>query len=393
MGLPFEDMRLAAGAERMECRAHQARLCTDQEKNVKYDCGSSATVLAETGHAFLLPCFIGNYQMSRLIAPLVTCFFLFSLVACDSGPTPREVAEDQVRQAETALAGLGKVLSQPDPNALYPVVLRTYASKLGELKPEFADIAAALGKEATPEGQTFRALGERIALQKQQLGRLVDPAAIVEVSEELEAVRLAAQPDFFFDGLVDPINVLADLSGGQLPRIALPQTNEPTRTDAKSVEHLVGNPSYGHWNSSGIWTFIGAYALMNQFTAPNPYRYGGWFSNRGPSHYNDVGRYYHAPKTDQKRWAAAEKRFPNAKSNQAKTFSGLQGTRRLSTYAPATAPKNGFQAGSSLAGTTPRRTSVFARSAQSTGTSTRRTSSFSNTRTRRTGGFGGFGGK
>jgi len=173
-------------------------------------------------------------------------------------------------------------------------ILKNYSEFIGNNFEQYRGLAVQLGQDATPSGPLFSNLTRR----------LDDAVKYPEVFEnwqerylELKSLSEASNVAVFSDALSDPVNVLADMSGGQLPRVnAVSMSAEQAQgVDGSNVgQQLVGNPSYGNWrsDSSGrsFWEWYGMYAMFSNFMPSRRYHYDSWSSRRGYSYYNDVGR-------------------------------------------------------------------------------------------------------
>lgn len=233
------------------------------------------------------------------------------------------------------------------PNIKY---LRLYAAYIRKTQPDMTLLVSTLEKEATVEGGRFQYLNARYqdVLAKYPKQAEQSRQVSIAITSEARAIALAAGYTVFNDGLVDVVNVLADMSRGKLPKLGFSET---TNKEMPPTQHLVGNPSYGRWqsNSSGgsFWAWYGQYRLFSDVLGWNSgYRYNQnrWYSSRSPSYYGDVGRHYYGSNSSNKSWGQIAKRNPNVKANRAPAnkIKNFKSTSRLSNYAPrtSTAPKS-----------------------------------------------------
>jgi len=208
-------------------------------------------------------------------------------------------------------------------------ILKSYSTQLSQMNPELSGLADQLFLDATTQGIPYQGLARRLKDAQNQPDLFTDWQ-----SRYLEFRKLseASSPEVFSDALSDPINVLADLSSGQLPRInAVSQASEisanPNATQGVGKQ-LVGNPGYGQWqtNSSGMsfWHWYGMYSMMSNFM-PSPYGYNSWSRGRGYSYYNDVGRSTYTSPKQFKQQASQDR--------QAKFNARKAGKRYTSPYA------------------------------------------------------------
>jgi len=184
-------------------------------------------------------------------------------------------------------------------------LLNHYADVVRAQKPEMSGIVDALTLDTTTAGPIFQGLKSRLNDAKTALQSAPGKgeSAVQEVWSELELIRTAANPDIYAMMLTDPINVLADMSEGQLARVeamskeASLQANRSADTGPGS--QLVGNPNYGHWRTdssgSSFWEWYGKYALFSTLFH-RPVYYNSWASGRNYSYYHDYGRsHYTSP--------------------------------------------------------------------------------------------------
>ncbi|MGB0892963.1 MAG: hypothetical protein ACPGUD_01020 [Parashewanella sp.] len=224
-------------------------------------------------------------------------------------------------------------------------LLKQYASILSNKKPELSPLLTQLAEDATPAGNLYQGLKRR----QVEAGIASNFIDLDRQLAEVENIYQAADPSLFNDMLSDPVNVIADMSGGTLARInAISREADIVANNAQDFgagSQLVGNPSYGSWqtNSSGMsfWAWYGMYSMFSNIFQ-RPIYYDNWSRHRGYSYYGDVGRYrYTSPKQSQRQekvYQQTKKRFANKgqqfKSPYAKTRSGSTGLTRASRAAP-----------------------------------------------------------
>ncbi len=167
--------------------------------------------------------------------------------------------------------------------------------KIIAAKPSYANLINEFRKDATPQGPMYLALVDRLKTVKNQPNMFANSQAIYD---ELLNIYQAADPVLFSDALSDPLNVLADMSEGQLPRVnSLSKSQSIKANNAQDFgtgEQLIGNPSYGHWNtgSNGMsfWAWYGMYSMMGDVFGSRRTNYNDWGRSRNYSYYNDYGR-------------------------------------------------------------------------------------------------------
>jgi hypothetical protein len=219
---------------------------------------------------------------------LIVCFSLL-LSAC--GDERQDRIDANIQSADYLLNNLGESLDNN--NIRNAMLLKEYAKLLSESKPELKPLLTQLSRDATREGPTYQGLVQRLKTLREQPQVLGDIEAQLFESETLIE---ASDPALYNDALSDPINVIADMSDGQLARVnAISQQQSLQANGAENNgagSQLVGNPGYGQWqtNNSGMsfWHWYGMYSMFSAIT--NPVRYDRWSSRRDYSYYNDVGR-------------------------------------------------------------------------------------------------------
>ncbi len=180
-----------------------------------------------------------------------------------------------------------------------------YAEKVASERPDLKEIIATLRQEPTKQGQLFKRLQRRIEQVRQLEASYGDPAVLLA---EAQSIVDAADPAVFDMALADVVNVLADMSGGKLPRVGvIEKSRELGVNDAKdygSGSQLVGNPNYGHWSNQGgtsFWEWYGMYSLFSNLTGGNRVYYNDWNRHRTYSFYQDrIADRYGSPLTRRK---------------------------------------------------------------------------------------------
>ena len=218
------------------------------------------------------------------------------LASCGDGGIRAQVDAAIVR-LEQGVARLGTALD--DDTLRNGALIKQYAAEVRAAKPALRDLVAVLAREGTREGTLFQGIETRL---KDVRAALPEPGAPTEAyrdaAEELNSLAAAIQPDEFNNALADPLNVLADLTDGKLPRVdAAPASASRSANSASNFgpgSQLVGNPNYGHWqtNSSGtsFWVWYGQFALMRDLLGGPRIGYGAWAGGRDYSYYHDYGR-------------------------------------------------------------------------------------------------------
>jgi len=214
----------------------------------------------------------------------------FSLFGC--GDPVKEQIENQTPITEQRVKQLGDDLKNGQiRNAS---LINQYASKVTQLKPRLTPLIQEFSKDATVNGPMYKALLDRVNTVKNQPQMFDSSQAQYN---ELLNIYQAADPVLFSDALSDPLNVLADMSDGALPRINSLSKNQSQQAnnaqDFGTGEQLIGNPNYGNWqtDSSGMsfWAWYGMYSMIGDIFGRRTY-YNDWGRSRNYSYYNDYGR-------------------------------------------------------------------------------------------------------
>ena len=233
---------------------------------------------------------------ARWRRPALPLLLAFGLYACGDGGLHDRV-EAAVVRLEGAVARLGEQL---DRGALRNAALiKQYAAKVADAKPALRDLARVLEREATREGTLYQGLATRA----QDLRATLPAAGAAQqeyapVAEELGSLAAAVDPAEFNRALSDPLNVLADLSDGALPRVdAASKSASRSANNAGDFgpgSQLVGNPNYGQWRTdsggNSFWVWYGQFALIRDLLGGPRIGYGAWAGGRNYSYYHDYGR-------------------------------------------------------------------------------------------------------
>ncbi len=172
-------------------------------------------------------------------------------------------------------------------------LIRQYARIVAAARPDLAAITQQLSKDATSAGQPFQWLVGRLADVKKIKAQYGDRNKLLE---EVYSITDAADSNNFNNALADSVNVLADMSNGQLARVGtIAKGQESAFNDTKNFgtgAQLVGNPTYGHWSSSGgtsFWEWYGMYAMFSRLSGGQRIYYSSWDRYRPYSYYQDRG--------------------------------------------------------------------------------------------------------
>ncbi|GIU05985.1 MULTISPECIES: hypothetical protein [unclassified Shewanella] len=295
--------------------------------------------------------------MAGMLIRVLTVLMVFALAGCGDD-RPEQIAKYQ-QLTQQRLDTLSTMLN--DGQVRNANLLKQYVQVLEKQKPDLSPLLNELATDATNRGPMFTSLTRRLT-DSQNAANYVD---LDQQLAEVENLYQAADPSLYNDMLSDPLNVVADMSDGALARVnsisreaaALANGAE----DFGAGSQLVGNPSYGSWqtgsNGMSFWAWYGMYSMFSNLTR-GPIGYDRWSSRRNYSYYNDVGRYrYTSPKQaraqtqtyerTKKQFSSQGRKFdsPYAKSRTGSTSLSRQSssTPKASSTGRTTSSKSKFR--------------------------------------------------
>ncbi len=273
------------------------------------------------------------------------------LAAC-GGESLRSRVEQAVVRVDQATERLGGELDGGTlRNAL---LIKQYAERIRDSKPEFRDLVDVLAREGTRRGTLFRSLETRLDDLRTALP---DPGArddaYIGVVDELNSLASAVDPGEFNRALSDPLNVLADLSDGTLPRVDAVSAEASRRANGAANlgpgSQLVGNPHYGQWRTdssgSSFWVWYGQFALMRDLMGGPRIGYGAWAGGRDYSYYHDYGRRSYTSPSARREQSRVESTARRKFSSQGRTFNSPYARQRQG--ASTSVARQKFASGSS----------------------------------------------
>lgn len=224
---------------------------------------------------------------------LKTSLLSILLILAGCGDPVKEQIAQQTPITEQRVAQLGDALEQAQVRNAN--LIQQYADKLRQSKPSLSALIDEFEKDATTQGPMYLALLDRLNTVKNQPNMFANSQAIFD---ELLNIYQAADPVLYSDALSDPLNVLADMSDGVLPRVnSLSKSQSMQANKAQDFgvgEQLIGNPSYGQWstgsNGMSFWAWYGMYSMMGDVFGSRRTYYNDWGRKRNYSYYNDYGR-------------------------------------------------------------------------------------------------------
>lgn len=227
-----------------------------------------------------------RYYYRLLLLPL-----MMLITAC-SDPVVEQI-QQQIPITEQRVQALASALDNND--VRNAKLINQYADTILAKKPELAPIIDEFRKDSGTNGPMFRSLQDRLSTALNQPQMFSTKQALYE---ELLNIYQAADPVLYSDALSDPLNVLADMSEGTLPRVnALSKNQSQLANNAQDFgvgEQLIGNPNYGQWstgsNGMSFWEWYGMYAMMDTIFGGRRHYYNDWGRSRNYSYYHDYGR-------------------------------------------------------------------------------------------------------
>lgn len=263
------------------------------------------------------------------LRPLIWLWVLTALLLSGCGNR----FEEQMRETHKRVqSNLGHLKNQLDNRQLTNgLLIEKYATAIISQKPDYADIATLLKKEATSEGKAYTGLTSRLSVVD-----LVptDKERALYSLQELQLINSGADVYEFNNSLADVVNTLASLSDGQLAVINIPASQ---RAGAQQTNALVGNPSYGNWrqDSGGrsFWAWYGMYSMFGNVFGRRHY-YNSWSSRPHYSYYGNYGRNRWGSNTDVSRNQGLSRRHPSQYNKPSAATKARYATtsRRSSSY-------------------------------------------------------------
>ena len=243
-----------------------------------------------------------------------------SLFGC--GDPVKEQIEQQLPITEQRVAQLGEALSNGQIRNAN--LINQYADKVVTKKANLTPLINEFRKDASVDGPMYKALLDRVNTVKTQPQMFESSQAQYN---ELLNIYQAADPVLYSDALSDPLNVLADMSDGQLPRInSLSKSQSQQANNAQDFgtgEQLIGNPNYGSWqtgsNGMSFWAWYGMYSMIGDLFGRRTY-YNDWGRHRNYSYYNDYGRTRYSSPTQLKRQTSLDRRTKKSFSSRGQKF-------------------------------------------------------------------------
>ena len=277
--------------------------------------------------------YLFSFTINKLITKVhlkycLSFLLLIAVTAC-SDPVKEQIAQQSPVTAER-IEQLGRALNNSQiPNA---VLISKYADIVVKAKPSYAPLVDEFRKEATRQGPMFRSLQDRLSTTNKNPQIFASNQALYD---ELINIYQAADPLLYSDALSDPLNVLADMSDGALPRVNSLSKSQSQRAnnaqDFGTGEQLIGNPSYGHWqtgsNGMSFWGWYGMYSMMGNLSGRRT-DYNSWGRSRNYSYYNDYGRTRYSSPGQLKKQTALDNRAMKSFDNKGNKYTSAYSKNR-----------------------------------------------------------------
>lgn len=266
-----------------------------------------------------------------LLLPLA----ILLLAGCDGGAAVRAQLEDDLARVEHAVRNLGQALDRG--SIRNAALLDAYAARIAETRPEVRPITDALAREGGRDGTLYRSLERRLAGVRDSFPAPgAETAVYAAAAEELASLADASAPEEFNRALADPLNVLADLSDGALPRVDAASAGATRAVngaeDLGPGSQLVGNPNYGEWQTGAgggsFWVWYGQFALIRDLLGGPRIGYGAWARGRDYSYYHDWGRDAYTSPAARTRQAQVESNARRKFASEGRTFRSPYEKRR-----------------------------------------------------------------
>lgn len=284
----------------------------------------SGMILMNNNHSIFEDTMAGMHYVKILLLMLT-----IALVGC-SDPINEQIVQ-QTSISEQRIEQLGNGLKNG--SVKNATLINQYADKVLQIRPELAPLINEFKKDATVKGPMYLGLVDRLNTVKTQPNMFASKQARYD---ELLNIYQAADPILYSDALSDPLNVLADMSDGQLPRInSLSKSQSAKINNAQDFgtgEQLVGNPSYGQWstgsNGMSFWAWYGMYSMMGDVFGSRRTSYNDWGRNRNYSYYNDYGRKRYSSPSQLRKQTSVENRTRKSFQSKGQKFTSAYSKNR-----------------------------------------------------------------
>ena len=320
--------------------------------------------------------------LKRYFKQCVALITVLMLSACGGDPVKEQITQ-QLPITEQRVAQLGQALENGDIRNAN--LIQQYAEKVLALKPNLSPLVAEFQKDASVQGPMYKALLDRVATAKEQPQMFESSQALYN---ELLNIYQAADPVLYSDALSDPLNVLADMSDGELPRInSLAKDQSMLANKAQDFgvgEQLIGNPNYGQWttgsNGMSFWAWYGMYSMMGDLFGRRTY-YNDWGRYRNSSYYHDSGRTRYSSPSQLKKQTKLDSRVKKSFASRGQKYTSPYSKNRSGSSSLSSQSKTAQTSANRFRSNTVKKSSYAKKSSSS------KNSSFRNSNTNTSRGF------
>ncbi len=278
---------------------------------------------------YSMSCKAGSNYLTQLIRIMASLLTIVLLAGCSSDQERwgKLLAEHQALTTNKLMKLQTMIEAQRIPNTQ---MLDIYAQTVASLEPDKAKLINLLAADSRVDGPMFSNLKQRLDIANSEVAGApqLGQVATDDLLSEFASISSAADPQNFNMMLTDPLNVLADLSNGALPRVAAlsQEANAQINKDAENYpgQQLVGNPQYGEWQTdssgSSFWAWYGGYRLLGDLFDNRRIGYDSWGRHRSYSYYNDYGRSAYTSPSQYKNQQMVDARAKKKFQSSGKTF-------------------------------------------------------------------------
>lgn len=153
-------------------------------------------------------------------------------------------------------------------------------------------------------------------------------------------------------------------------------------------EQLIGNPSYGNWqtgsNGMSFWAWYGMYSMMGNMLG-RPTYYSDWGRNRNYSYYNDYGRTRYSSPNQLNKQTQLDQRTKKSFASKGKKFTSPYEKNRTGSSSLSSKSKTAQSSANRFRSNTAKKSSYASKS--STQSKYGKSSSFRNSNTNTSRGF------
>lgn len=300
--------------------------------------------------------------------PIKSLIIVLVLLLSACGDPVKEQIVQQTPITEQRIDMLAQALA--DGQVRNANLIKQYAQRLIADKPDYKPLIDEFIKDTGTQGPMYRALVDRLNTVKNQPQMFESSQAIYD---ELLNLYQAADPVLYSDALSDPLNVLADMSDGTLPRVnAMSKAQSLAANKAQDFgtgEQLIGNPAYGSWttgsNGMSFWAWYGMYSMMGDLFGSRRTYYSDWGRSRNYSYYNDYGRKRYSSPSQLRKQTDIDNRTRKSFQSRGQKYTSAYSKNRTGASSISSQSKNAQTSANRFASKTTNK-STYAKSSKST---------------------------